>query len=148
PFNQMHEIGLTHRNGDIQPNACVLIMNNQPKGNYIYNLFAQVCMPCHGAPDKYSVEFVLSNKDRAYLIEGHRYQIDRLLFKANFGDIYVARDVVSQKEVVIKVLKEDDDGEDQEYQKMRSKGSHPNVARFYGCAEIMDKRWLVIEYIP
>ncbi len=148
PFNQMHDIRLTHENGETQPNACVLIMNDQPKGRYIYDLFAQAHIPCYGSPEKYSVDFILNHREKVYTIEGHRYQIVQLMAEANFGDIFIARDLDTQQEVVIKVLKEENDREDEEYEKMRARGSHPNVAQYYGCEKMMDRRWMVIEYIP
>jgi len=96
----------------------------------------------------YSKELVLKNLDETYTIDGKNYQVLReISSRGCYGDVFLAKDLESGQRVAIKVLRVEGDREDVMMKHMRYKGSHPNIVEYIGSGQVMEKTWIVMEYL-
>lgn len=145
PFNQL----VADRIRDA-PNQCLLRvgLGYQNEGRKINQIFKEALVTCEDLPPDNLVEFILRNLDRTYEIQGQSYQITRLIStRGSYGDVFLARDQASNKDVVIKILRIKNDKEDQMLKKLARNGYHPNIVQYIGSDVVMDKTWIVMEYI-
>lgn len=132
------------------PNKCLLrlCLGCQNEGRKIKQIFLEALIPCENLPPANLVDFILKNLDRTYEIEGRSYQITRLIStRGCYGDVFLARDQESNKNVAIKILRIAGDKEDQMLRKLARNGGHPNIVQYIASDELMDKTWIVMEYI-
>lgn len=145
PFNQV----VAERIDD-QPNACILRvrLEAQLKNIKIQEIFEQAAIKCNNLPPKNIIEFIHANLDKVYEIEGRSYRVLKLISDQGcFGDVFLACDQQSENLVVIKILRDSADREHLMFKRMQQHGNHPNIVQYIGSATLMDKTWIVMEYI-
>jgi predicted Ser/Thr protein kinase len=86
-----------------------------------------------------------------------RYQLGKLLGKGGMGRVWLARDVVLDRDVAIKEITLPADLAAQEHDALRRRTlrearaaarlTHPNVAQVYDVLEVAGRPWIVMEYV-
>lgn len=144
PFNEL----VADRGG--AANRCRLRLDQDAinKGRKIQQIFKEALIHCENLPPANLVDDILKNLNRTYKIQERSYQITRLIStRGCYGDVFLARDQESNKDVAIKILRIKSDREDQELKKLARNGNHVNIVQYIASDIIMDKTWIVMEYI-
>ena len=84
---------------------------------------------------------------------GNRYQITKLIGKGGMADVYLAIDTILNREVAIKILKEDMSNDPNALERFSREAlastelSHPNIVDVYDVGDDKDKHYIVMEYV-
>lgn len=85
---------------------------------------------------------------------GNRYQLQQVLGKGGMADVYKARDLMLERPVAIKVLRQDYSREPGFQERFRHEAkaaanlSHPNIVTVYDFGFDQDYLYIVMEFIP
>lgn len=146
PFNE-----LVFDRDDDEPHCMTMrvALGFENKGITITDFLDKLGWPCAGVPKPYSSETILEDLSKKYEIDGETYQILGLISDSGcYGDVYKAINIKTEEIVAIKVLRIEGDNEAAEMQKMARAGGHSNIVEYIGYRKVMDKGWIVMEYIP
>lgn len=145
PFNQFVVDRIEGISNKCRLRLCIEFRN---KGIKIDQIFKDTFVTCENLNPANLVEYILNNLNRTYKIQGQSYQITRLIStRGCYGDVFLAHEQESKKNVVIKILRIEDDKEDQVLKKLKENGYHPNIVQYIGSDVVMGKTWIVMEYI-
>lgn len=101
----------------------------------IRDIFNQAQIKYDNAPPSVlsQIKYIRNNLDKNYEIQGKSYRIERLISaKGCYGDVFLACDVDTENKVAIKILRIQEDKEDQMLKKLARHGNHPNVVKYIG----------------
>lgn len=138
---------------DSEPYACILRLKSQNinEGEKILNILQKAGILCKNVPETIQgnvVEWILDNRHRIYQIEGHSYQIKRLISSSGcYGDVFLAKDQANGTKIAIKILRIESDKEHKQFEKIQKLGGHPNIVQYLGSATLFGKTWIAMEYI-
>lgn len=84
---------------------------------------------------------------------GNRYEIIKLIGKGGMADVYLAMDTILNREVAIKILKDNLSSDSVSLQRFSREAlastelSHPNIVDVYDVGDDDDKHYIVMEYV-
>ncbi|MDO4940214.1 MAG: Stk1 family PASTA domain-containing Ser/Thr kinase [Erysipelotrichaceae bacterium] len=84
---------------------------------------------------------------------GNRYEIIKLIGKGGMADVYLAMDTILNREVAIKILKDNLSSDPVALQRFSREAlastelSHPNIVDVYDVGDDNDKHYIVMEYV-
>lgn len=145
PFNQL----VAERTSE-QPHTCFLRLDlgSVNKGIEIQSIFKNFFTNFDDLPPTNLFQFILKNPDKSYSIEGRSYKILSLISSQGcYGDVFLACDQETKAQVVIKILRTPGDMEHTVLKKIQKQGGHPNIVQYIGSATLMNKIWIVMEYL-
>jgi hypothetical protein len=119
------------------------------QGTNTLQIFKARGFTCEGeAPPKSITQYIQDNPEKSYKVGENSYQIVRSIsHEGVYGNVYLARDITTKKNVAIKILNTPTDKEDEMFKLIQKRGGHPNVVQYIGSSSLLGRTWIAMEYL-